>query len=168
MIRAHHQLKDGAALLGAAGPGLPGPFGSWPADGRRDDEHQEHEQLAVGLHTRTACCRVIPSGSFAGCAPVTGPASATITSTDHTDHTDRCPDPPGGPCMSTVEERVKKVVAETLNVSEEEVRPERSLDELAADNLDVSELIIALEQEFQASLPEEINTVQAVIDWAKR
>ncbi|MFJ8098483.1 acyl carrier protein [Streptomyces griseofuscus] len=70
--------------------------------------------------------------------------------------------------MSTVEERVKKVVAETLNVSEEEVRPERSLDELAADNLDVSELIIALEQEFQASLPEEINTVQAVIDWAKR
>ncbi|KFG71155.1 hypothetical protein [Streptomyces mutabilis] len=46
MIRAHHRLKGGAAQLGATGPGLPGPFGIWPADGGRDEEHQEHELLA--------------------------------------------------------------------------------------------------------------------------
>ena len=46
VIRAHHRLKGGAAQLGATGPGLPGPFGIWPADGGRDEEDQEHEQLA--------------------------------------------------------------------------------------------------------------------------
>ncbi|MFI1312503.1 hypothetical protein ACH4TS_20515 [Streptomyces albidoflavus] len=46
MIRAHHRLKGGAAQLGATGPGLPGPFGIWPAGGGRDEEDQEHEQLA--------------------------------------------------------------------------------------------------------------------------
>lgn len=45
MIRAHHyRLKGGAAQLGATGPGLPGPFGTWPADGGRDEDDQEHEQ----------------------------------------------------------------------------------------------------------------------------
>lgn len=46
MIRAHHRLKGGAAQLGATGPGLPGPFGVWPADDHQDDEDQEH-QLVV-------------------------------------------------------------------------------------------------------------------------
>ncbi|WP_237518653.1 hypothetical protein [Streptomyces sp. SID5910] len=46
VIRAYHRLKGGAALLGAVGPGLSGPFGSWPADGGCEDEDQEHEQLA--------------------------------------------------------------------------------------------------------------------------
>ncbi|MFE9620500.1 hypothetical protein [Streptomyces sp. NPDC006384] len=46
MIRAHHRLKGGAAQLGATGPGLPGPFGIWPADGGRDEEDQEDEQCA--------------------------------------------------------------------------------------------------------------------------
>lgn len=43
MIRDHHRLKGGAAQLGATGPGLPGPFGVWPADSDSDDEDQEHE-----------------------------------------------------------------------------------------------------------------------------
>lgn len=37
MIRAHHRLKGGAAQLGATGPGLPGPFGVWPADDHQDE-----------------------------------------------------------------------------------------------------------------------------------
>ncbi|MFD7867573.1 hypothetical protein [Streptomyces sp. NPDC059783] len=43
MIRDDHRLK-GAPLLGAAGPGLPGPFGTWPADGGRDEDDQELRQ----------------------------------------------------------------------------------------------------------------------------
>lgn len=42
MIRAHHWLKGGAAQLGVTVPGLPGPFGVWPADDHQDDEDQEH------------------------------------------------------------------------------------------------------------------------------
>ncbi|MFH0246422.1 hypothetical protein ACGRHY_29285 [Streptomyces sp. HK10] len=41
MIRDHHRLKGGAAQLGAAGPGLPGPFGIWPVGPEADDEDQE-------------------------------------------------------------------------------------------------------------------------------
>ncbi|MET8816461.1 hypothetical protein ABZW47_31230 [Streptomyces sp. NPDC004549] len=49
MIRADHRLK-GAALLGAAGPGLAGPFGTWPADGPAlDDDVQEHGRTAGDL-----------------------------------------------------------------------------------------------------------------------
>jgi hypothetical protein len=47
VIRAHHRLKGGAVQLGAAAPGLPGPFGTWPPDGVLDDEDQEHAR-AVG------------------------------------------------------------------------------------------------------------------------
>ncbi|MYT25021.1 hypothetical protein GTW69_32905 [Streptomyces sp. SID7760] len=43
MIRAHHRLKGGAVQLGAAGPGLSGPFGIWPADDHQDDEDQERK-----------------------------------------------------------------------------------------------------------------------------
>ncbi|MCL3999237.1 hypothetical protein, partial [Streptomyces lavenduligriseus] len=46
VIRAHHRCKGGAAQLGATGPGRPGPFGIWPADGGCDEEDQGHEQLA--------------------------------------------------------------------------------------------------------------------------
>ncbi|WP_332758408.1 hypothetical protein [Streptomyces sp. MT206] len=45
MIRAHHRLKGGAAQLGAAGPGLSGPFGIWPADDHQDDEDHEDELI---------------------------------------------------------------------------------------------------------------------------
>ncbi|MGP3634490.1 hypothetical protein ACTU45_14145 [Streptomyces sp. 24-1644] len=48
VICAHHRLKGGAAQLGATGPGLAGPFGTWPADAGRDEGGQEHEHLAGG------------------------------------------------------------------------------------------------------------------------
>ncbi|MEU2840067.1 hypothetical protein ABZ776_23620 [Streptomyces sp. NPDC007076] len=43
MLRTHHRLKGGTAQLDAAGPGLSGPFGIWPADVHQDDEDQERE-----------------------------------------------------------------------------------------------------------------------------
>ncbi|CUU59941.1 acyl carrier protein [Parafrankia irregularis] len=74
--------------------------------------------------------------------------------------------------MSTVEERVKSVVAEQLNVELEEVTNNASfVDDLGADSLDLVELGVALEEEFQIGISDEdaegINTVQNAIDWIR-
>ena len=51
--------------------------------------------------------------------------------------------------MSSVEERVKKLICEQLGVKEEEVKEEASfVEDLGADSLDTVELVMALEQEF--------------------
>ncbi|MFL6713479.1 MAG: acyl carrier protein, partial [Sulfurifustis sp.] len=51
--------------------------------------------------------------------------------------------------MSSVEERVKKIVVEQLGVNESEVTPDASfVDDLGADSLDTVELVMALEEEF--------------------
>ena len=58
--------------------------------------------------------------------------------------------------MSTVEERVKKIVVEQLGVKEEEVSNESSfVDDLGADSLDTVELVMALEEEFGNEIPDE-------------
>ncbi len=52
--------------------------------------------------------------------------------------------------MSTIEERVKKIVVEQLGVKEDEVTPNASfVDDLGADSLDTVELVMALEEEFE-------------------
>ncbi len=71
--------------------------------------------------------------------------------------------------MSAVEERVKKIICEQLEVKEEEVVPEASLvDDLRADSLDAVELVMALEEEFEIEIPDEeaekIITVRDAID----
>jgi len=49
----------------------------------------------------------------------------------------------------SVEEKVKKIIVEQLGVSEEEVTPEASfVEDLGADSLDLTELIMAMEEEF--------------------
>ena len=75
--------------------------------------------------------------------------------------------------MSTIEERVKKIVAEQLGVKEEEVTNTKSfVDDLGADSLDTVELVMALEEEFETEIPDEeaeqINTVQAAIDYINK
>ena len=70
--------------------------------------------------------------------------------------------------MSSVEERVKKIVAEQLGVKEEEVTSDASfVDDLGADSLDTVELVMALEEEFETEIPDEeaekITTVQQAI-----
>lgn len=72
--------------------------------------------------------------------------------------------------MSTVEERVKKIVVEQLGVNENEVTPSSSfVDDLGADSLDTVELVMALEEEFGCEIPDEqaekISTVQQAIDY---
>ena len=72
--------------------------------------------------------------------------------------------------MSTIEERVKKIVVEQLGVKEEEVVLTASfVDDLGADSLDTVELVMALEEEFETDIPDEeaekITTVQQAIDY---
>ena len=58
--------------------------------------------------------------------------------------------------MSSIEERVKKIVAEQLGVKEEEVRTDASfVEDLGADSLDTVELVMALEEEFETEIPDE-------------
>ncbi|MFP3929139.1 MAG: acyl carrier protein [Desulfobacteraceae bacterium] len=75
--------------------------------------------------------------------------------------------------MGEIEEKVKSIICEQLNVSEEDVVPEASfVDDLGADSLDQVELIMAMEEEFDLSIPDEdaekIATVQDAIDYIKR
>lgn len=74
--------------------------------------------------------------------------------------------------MSSIEDRVKKIVAEQLGVKEEDVQPSASfVDDLGADSLDTVELVMALEEEFETEIPDEeaekITTVQLAIDYVK-
>lgn len=67
-------------------------------------------------------------------------------------------------------EKVKKIVAEQLEVKEEQVTPEASFaNDLGADSLDTVELVMALEEEFDIEIPDEaaeqIATVQAAVDY---
>lgn len=71
--------------------------------------------------------------------------------------------------MSTFE-RVRKVVVEQLQRSEDEVVPQASfVDDLGADSLDVVELVMGLEEEFDIEIPDEdaekIATVQDAVKY---
>jgi len=70
----------------------------------------------------------------------------------------------------TTFERVKKVVVEQLNVEPDEVTPEASfVEDLRADSLDMVELSMAFEEEFQVDIPDEeaekIKTVQDAVNY---
>lgn len=74
--------------------------------------------------------------------------------------------------MSTIEDRVKKIVVEQLGVKEDQVIPTASfVDDLGADSLDTVELVMALEEEFEVEIPDEdaekITTVQQAADYIK-
>ena len=58
--------------------------------------------------------------------------------------------------MAELTEKVRSIVAGQLGVDAEEVRSEASiLDDLGADSLDVVELVMALEEEFDIEVPDE-------------
>ncbi len=58
--------------------------------------------------------------------------------------------------MSEIAEKVKKIVVEQLAVSEDQVTEDaRFIEDLNADSLDLVELIMALEEEFSADIPDE-------------
>lgn len=69
-------------------------------------------------------------------------------------------------------EKVKSIIADQLGIDEEEITMESSfIDDLGADSLDIVELIMALEGEFDMEIPDEeaekINTVGNVVDYIK-
>lgn len=72
--------------------------------------------------------------------------------------------------MSATLEKVKKVVVERLKVSEDEVTENASfIDDLGADSLDVVDLVIGFEDEFEIQIPDEdaekIQTVSQAVSY---
>lgn len=58
--------------------------------------------------------------------------------------------------MSSVSDRVKEIIVEQLGVNEDQVVPEaKFVEDLGADSLDTVELVMALEEEFGAEIPDE-------------
>ena len=75
--------------------------------------------------------------------------------------------------MSTIVERVTKVVVEQLGVNEDQVTMDASfVDDLGADSLDTVELVMALEEEFDTEIPDDkaetIVKVKDVIDYIEK
>jgi acyl carrier protein len=72
-----------------------------------------------------------------------------------------------------VEKKIKQIIADQLGIPEEEISDESSfVDELGADSLDIVELIMAMEEEFEMEIPDEdaekLLTVQDTIDYVKK
>ncbi len=70
----------------------------------------------------------------------------------------------------SIEDKVKKIIAEKLSVDMEEVIPEASfVDDLGADSLDLVELIMSMEEEFDVEISDEdaekITTVKDAYDY---
>ena len=73
--------------------------------------------------------------------------------------------------MST-DNRVKEIIVEQLGVNESEVKPEaKFVDDLGADSLDLVELVMALEEEYNLEITDEdaekIQTVGDAIEYIK-
>ena len=75
--------------------------------------------------------------------------------------------------MPSVEERVIEIVCENLGVNKEQVtRTASFLEDMGADSLDIVELVMELEEEFEITIPddqaEKIKTVGEAIDYIER
>ena len=69
-------------------------------------------------------------------------------------------------------ETVKSILVEQLGIDAEEIKPDSNfIDDLSADSLDIVELVMAMEQEFGVSIPDEeaenIKTVGDAVDYIK-
>ncbi len=74
--------------------------------------------------------------------------------------------------MSSIADKIKETVAEQLGVDGEKITPDATfVDDLGADSLDVVELVMALEEEFEIEIPDEeaekLQTVQNVVDYVE-
>ena len=57
---------------------------------------------------------------------------------------------------AAIEEKVKNIIVEQLGVSEDQVKPEaKFVEDLGADSLDTVELVMAFEEEFDITVPDE-------------
>ena len=70
----------------------------------------------------------------------------------------------------TVEAKVKSIIAEQLGVGEDEIKIDSAfIEDLGADSLDIVELVMAMEEEFEVEIPDEeaenIKTVSDAINY---
>ena len=75
--------------------------------------------------------------------------------------------------MASIEERVRAIIAEQLDQDEAEIVPEASfIDDLGADSLDLVELVMHMEEEFDVEIPdddaENIRSVQDAINYIQQ
>jgi acyl carrier protein len=65
-----------------------------------------------------------------------------------------------------IEAKVKSIIADQLGVSEEEIKPTSSfIEDLGADSLDIVELVMSMEEEFEVEIPdEEAENIKTVAD----
>ena len=71
-----------------------------------------------------------------------------------------------------LEDRVSAIIVEQLGVTKEELAPKASfIDDLGADSLDIVELVMAMEEEFDIEIPdddaEKIQTIKDVVSYVK-
>jgi acyl carrier protein len=71
---------------------------------------------------------------------------------------------------TNVEQKVRSIIAEQLGVGEDEIKPTSSfIEDLGADSLDIVELVMAMEEEFEVEIPDEeaenIKTVQDAVNY---
>jgi acyl carrier protein len=71
---------------------------------------------------------------------------------------------------AAIEAKVKSIIADQLGVGEDEIKPESSfIEDLGADSLDIVELVMAMEEEFEVEIPDEeaenIKTVGDAINY---
>ncbi len=73
----------------------------------------------------------------------------------------------------SIEDKVKQIIADKLSVNPSDILPEASfVDDLGADSLDLVELIMAMEEEFDIDIPDEeaekMLTFKDAIDYLKK
>ena len=71
---------------------------------------------------------------------------------------------------ATIEQKVKNIIADQLGVGEDEIKSTSSfIEDLGADSLDIVELVMAMEEEFEVEIPDEeaenIKTVQDAVNY---
>jgi acyl carrier protein len=71
---------------------------------------------------------------------------------------------------ATIEQKVKNIIADQLGVGEDEIKATSSfIEDLGADSLDIVELVMAMEEEFEVEIPDEeaenIKTVQDAVNY---
>ncbi len=70
-------------------------------------------------------------------------------------------------------EKLQDIIADVLNVSKDDIRPETTfVDDLGADSLDIFQIIMGIEEEFDIEIDndeaEKISTVQDAVDQIKK
>lgn len=73
----------------------------------------------------------------------------------------------------SVDKKIIQIIAEQLGINEDEVIPDAALiDDMGADSLDIVELVMAMEEEFEMEIPDEdaekIVTVRDIIEYVKK